>query len=442
MKKLVALFLILAMSLSLCACGGTDDSKPQQTEAPAVETTEADSPSVEFEEPLVIFENDTAKVELLNFFEKEFNWSGKGPAVEKMMTVKIHNKTDHEIWVQLNAGYLGSDNVKWIGSDGTDIAAAGRFATRQYIIQKFSGEPLDSLDDLYQLEGTFKILNVYENANNTSEKVDFSFPVLFDPNAAEAAAPEAAFVTETAHCTLDGIYVDNSYADENSPGLKMVYVLYTAFTNDQNLKVCSMRSEMEFASGNTYSSEFYSKANHGYMPSYYCSNYLEEIFIGGSRKVMSVFQVPEAEFANGEVITVKPYGLPDGEVLKVAAADVKFFDDAGALAEAADPEGYAQALLLRQPADADTVSKVKKALNGYYWSFYVNSTGYQIEFYSPNTFEVRVSALGVANRGKYEVQNGFLVCTYDSNGAVVEIPWHWGESDIEIDVTTAFSVNG
>lgn len=257
----------------------------------------------------------------------------------------------------------------------------------------------------------------------------------------ETTVPAPVFVTETAHCTLDGIYVDRSFADENNPSLKMVYVLYSVFTNDTNLKVCSKLSKMEFETGNSYSSESFSKACDDYMPNYYSSNYLEEVFIGGSLKVMSIFQVPEAEFSASEVITVKPYGLPDGEVLQVAASDVKFFDSPDTLAEAADPEGYALAQQLHEPADDETVSKVKKAINGYYWSFYVNNTSYEIEFYSPDKFEVRVRALGVSNSGKYEVLNGYIVCTYDSNGAVVEIPWTWDTNDIKIDAATAFSIN-
>lgn len=257
----------------------------------------------------------------------------------------------------------------------------------------------------------------------------------------ETTVPAPVFVTETAHCTLDGIYVDSSFADENNPNLKMVYVLYTAFTNDKNLKISSKLSKMNFETGNSYSSESFGKACDSYMPSYYSSNYLEEIYIGSSLKVMSIFQVPEAEFSASEVITVVPYGLPEGEELKVSAADVKFFDSPNALAEAADPEGYAQAMLAYEPADAETAAKVKKAINGYYWSFYVNSTSYEIEFYSPDKFEVRVKAFGVNNGGKYEVRNGYIICTYDSNGAVVEIPWSWGENDIELDVTSAFSVD-
>lgn len=260
-----------------------------------------------------------------------------------------------------------------------------------------------------------------------------------EPTETTVAAPLT--VTETAHCTLDGVYVDNSFEDEDYPSMKMVYVLYTVFTNDTNLTVSSKYSDIIFESGNTYSSQTYSKAIDDYMPSYYSSDYLEDIYIGTSLKVMSVFLVPLGEFSASEFITIQPKGLPEGEELKISVSDVQFFDSPEALAEAADPEGYAEVAYLHEPADDATVTQVRNAINGYYWYFYVNNTYYEIEFYAPNRFEVRVRAYSIANGGTYEVCNGFIVITYDSNGATVEIPWHWGDSDILLDPASAFDVN-
>ena len=257
----------------------------------------------------------------------------------------------------------------------------------------------------------------------------------------ETTVPAPLTVTETAHCILDGVYVDNSFEDEDYPSMKMVYVLYTVFTNDTNLRISSKSSDIIFESGNTYSSETYSMAMDDYMTSYYSSDYIEDVYIGTPLKVMSMFLVPQGEFSASEIITIQPYGLPEGEELKVAASDVQFFDSPEALAEAADPEGYAEAVRLREPADDATVTKVRNSINGYYWKFYVNNTYYEIEFYAPNRFEVRVRAYNIANGGTYEVRNGFVVVTYDSNGTSVEIPWYWGEDGtIRLNPTAAFDV--
>lgn len=245
---------------------------------------------------------------------------------------------------------------------------------------------------------------------------------------------------ETAHCRLEGVYVDRSYTDSDNPSLKMVYVCYTAFTNDQNLRISSKYSKLTFESGNSYSSENYSKSCCDYIPNYYSSDYLEDVYIGGSLKTVSTFLVPNPEFEAGGIISIQPYGIPSDEILTISSEDVQFFDSADDLAQAIDPEGYAEIMALHEPADESTCASVKNEINGYYWSFYVNSTSYEIEFWAENNFEVRVKALGVTNGGTYTIQNGYIVCTYDSNGATVEIPYSWGSDGFELDVTGAFDV--
>lgn len=261
-----------------------------------------------------------------------------------------------------------------------------------------------------------------------------------EPTEAETEAVGTLVNGETAHCRLEGIYVDNSYTDDNNAGLKMVYVCYTAFTNDQNLKISCKYSKLGFESGNSYSSESYSKACLDYLPNYYSSNYIEDVYIGGSLKAVSTFLVPNAEFETGNIITVQPYGIPSEETLTILSEDVQFFDSTEDLAQAIDPEGYAEIMALHEPADEQTCAKVKAEINGYYWSFYVNNTSYEIEFWAPNKFEVRVKALGVTNGGTYTIQKGYIVCVYDSNGAIVEIPYSFETNGIDIDVTGAFDV--
>lgn len=176
------------------------------------------------------------------------------------------------------------------------------------------------------------------------------------------------------------------------------------------------------------------------MPNYYSSDYIEDVYVGQTLKMVSVFKVPEGEFKTGVFFSVHPYGIPAEEKLVINTDDVKYFDSVEELAQTADPDGYAEMLRRHEPADQQTGSRVKAEINGYYWSFYVNSISYQIEFFAPNRFEVRVRSLNVKNGGTYEVQNGFVVCTYDSNGSSVEIPYTFGENGIDLDVTDAFDV--
>lgn len=257
----------------------------------------------------------------------------------------------------------------------------------------------------------------------------------------EAEPEKLATVWETAHCSLEGIYVDNGYVDDDNASLKMVYVCYTVSTADQNLKVSAKYSDLTFESGNTYESGYNRKAVCDYLPNYYSTNYLEELYIGDSLQVVCTFLVPYAEFNADGVITVHPNGIPSEEVLSVMSDEVEFFDSAEELAQSVDPEGYAEILALHEPADEETCNKVKEAINGYYWSCYVNSTSYEVEFWAPNNFEVRVRALNVANGGTYTIQKGYIVCTYDDNGDAIEIPYSWEDGEINLDCVAAFDIN-
>lgn len=258
--------------------------------------------------------------------------------------------------------------------------------------------------------------------------------------AAPATEPASEFVSETDYVTIDGVYVDESCTDSDNSSLKLVYVFYTAFTNAENIKISSKLSKLTVNDANTYSSEKYSGVC-TYMTSYYYSDYLEEIYIGESLKVVSTFKVPAAELAAGRVMAIAPYGIPDGDKIRIATDDITFCGSAEQIAQLADPEGYENAMYLYEDADDATATKISNAVNGYYWSFYVNATSYEIEFYAPNRFEVRVKALGVTNGGTYTVKNGFISCTYDSNGAVVNIPYTWENNDVSLDCTTAFDVH-
>ena len=80
-------------------------------------------------------------------------------------------------------------------------------------------------------------------------------------------------------------------------------------------------------------------------------------------------------------------------------------------------------------------------MNGYYWSFYVNSTSYEIEFAAPNSFTVRTS-LGTSKSGTYSIRNGFVFCTYPDTGYTVEIPYTLVDGNLELDVVEGFDVMG
>lgn len=264
-----------------------------------------------------------------------------------------------------------------------------------------------------------------------------------DEIAAEEAAeePEEVIenVTATDYMTIDGVFVDESYVDDDSDSIRMVYLFYTLTTPDENLRVDSKSVKMTFNGVNSYESSHYS-GTCTYMPNYYYSDYLEDVYVGDSLKVVETLKIPVGELTEGNTITLTKSQVPDIEQITFSTDDIQFCDSPESIAAMVDPDGYALEVYNRTPADDATVSKVKAAINGYYWSVYVNSTSYELEFYDPNAFEMRVKAFGVSNSGTYEVLNGYVVCTYTETGIVLEIPYTWGANDIDLDVTTALDV--
>lgn len=246
--------------------------------------------------------------------------------------------------------------------------------------------------------------------------------------------------TETSYMSVDGIYVDNSYEDKENSSLKLVYLFYTAKTNDKNLKIDSKSAKLTIGGMNQYESTGNLDKKCIYMSSYYYSDYLEDIFVGDSLKVVETFKIPQGDLAAGKDIKITKAQLPETEKIYISTDDIIYCDNAEKIAEKVDPDGYAAELTKRTDADQSTVNRVKSLINGYEWKFYVNSVAYTIEFISPNKFELR-TAFGT-NSGTYTVKNGYIFCTYPSNNYTVEIPFAFtDDGDIDLDVVTAFDVN-
>ncbi len=243
---------------------------------------------------------------------------------------------------------------------------------------------------------------------------------------------------ETDYVKIDGLYLDNDYVNEDSESIRMLYVFYTVTTPDSQLKIDSKSMKLNFESGNTYTAEHFPDTC-TYMGSHYYSSYLKEVNMGDSVKVVETFEIPKGEFEEGKSITFEKSQIPQMENIIILTDDVVKCDGYKAIAEKADPEGYEKEVNNQKTADAATSSKAKEYLNGYQWSFYVNSTSYEIEFYEPSNFQLRTIYNTVD--GKYTVKNGYITLDYPS-GYKVDIPYTFTENDIDIDVANAFDVMG
>ena len=259
-----------------------------------------------------------------------------------------------------------------------------------------------------------------------------------EPEPAGQDTPEEpSTVTETSMVTIAGLYVNDSYVNEENDQLKLLYLLYTLHPEDENLEISSNGTSLTINDKNEYQSERRIGAC-TYLASYYYSDFIEDVYMGSELKVVETFEVPAADLEAGRSITIENYHVEDFDEILLSTDDITHCESAEALAQTADPDGYAEAQRLREPADEATAATVSNAINGYYWSFITNNTSYRIEFYAPNNYSL--STMGVNTTGTYQVTNGFVVCTNDATGAVNELPYTLNGTDVELDPATGFGV--
>ncbi|MBR6764219.1 MAG: hypothetical protein IKM13_10780 [Clostridia bacterium] len=240
--------------------------------------------------------------------------------------------------------------------------------------------------------------------------------------------------------TIDSVWVDDSYQDEDGSSLKMVYLFYTLEASDSNLKIDSKYTQM-IINGNMYESDHFADkaAVCKYTPNYYYGSYIRDVYVGESKKVVATFKIPEGDLEGGKEVKLQDSQIPGIDSITLYTDEFQHATASEEMAAMIDPEGFEAEMHAREEADSDTVKKVKKCLNGYYWTFYVNSTSYKIEFWEKNNFAV-TTAFGT-NEGTYSVRNGYVFCTYPDTGYTVEIPYSFDEAgNFDLDTIGGFDV--
>lgn len=248
------------------------------------------------------------------------------------------------------------------------------------------------------------------------------------------SSSKSTMSTETV--TVDAVCVDDSYRDDDESPLRMVYVFMTLTPADENMKTSSNSLSMTIGESNTYSSEHYPSANK-YADSYYYSSYLEDIYVGTEFKLVSTLLVPEGDLTAGKDVTLSSSSIADVEGICFTTDDIQHFNGDEEVTKAIDPDGYAAAMAAREPADEETAAFVKNYITQYTFNLYMNSISYALSF-RDNSFILKTS-FGT-NGGAYVIQKGYIVCTYDSNGYSVEIPYTIEGDKVDLDTTSAFDV--
>ena len=246
-------------------------------------------------------------------------------------------------------------------------------------------------------------------------------------------------VMETDSAKIDGFLVDESYTDTDGKPLKMVYLFLTLKAGDSNFNADSKYTKLQIGE-NTYESDFYKNACQ-FMPNYYYSSYIEDVFVGTEFKLALTFKVPEGDLAAGTDVTVSDTSVPVAG-LRFSTDDLIKCDSAEAVGAKVDPEGCAEVAKSRELADEATAQKVRDGMNGYYWEFYVTLgtqvTKYELEFYAPNEFEVRTPYL--SNSGTYEVHNGYIFLHYTTSDTPVEVRYEYANGEVSLYCSEAFGI--
>ena len=187
----------------------------------------------------------------------------------------------------------------------------------------------------------------------------------------------ASAKTSTDYMTVDGICVDDSYAEDDS-SLKMVYLFYTLTAAKENLQIDSKYTTLTVDGANSYQSDNYANnaAAAKFAPNYYYGSYLRDVYTGESKQVSATFKIPEGDLAAGKTITLSDDQIPEADKLELKTDDIQHFENGEAIAKAMDPEGYAAEMEKRKEADADIANQAKGLMNGYQWEFYVNKSAF------------------------------------------------------------------
>ena len=174
MKKLLGILLAGMMLLSVSACG------EQEAKEPEVYYVTKDQPHadnvIEFNK--VVAEDENVKIELISFVEEYHeNATPPFPKYVHEIATKVHNKSNDKLTVFLSNAFIDDESITY-GLDSAPSIPAGKTDINRYSIKKegSSGEePLDSINDLYRLNGTFQVVIHADNGNAELYNLPFAF---------------------------------------------------------------------------------------------------------------------------------------------------------------------------------------------------------------------------------------------------------------------------
>lgn len=189
MKKISSFILVLVICLSLCACGKQAKIDGNNVDDITTALEQSDDKVIKFEPSIVVAEDQYVRVELVRFYQDYFRWtdsnwpvqansSTEGATLQNVVVFKFCNKCDHDLYIEMSDVYLENDGAHRRGLEASSREpAAGKNVTGHYLIQTGERESLQSMDELYSLNGEFKISHrVSEGILKDPYSLQFSIP--------------------------------------------------------------------------------------------------------------------------------------------------------------------------------------------------------------------------------------------------------------------------
>lgn len=154
------------------------NEEPQNTVIEA-NTEESDSPqTISFDLP-VVYEDETVKIELAQFYENStWLYDSSEPVLEKHVVFKTTNKGNKEFLFNLYTAYINDEavNISLYSNtnSGPKLGKAAQYDYGVFYDTRPDATPLNSLDELYGLEGTFELAIMDGGYISDNKKIDFS----------------------------------------------------------------------------------------------------------------------------------------------------------------------------------------------------------------------------------------------------------------------------
>ena len=236
---------------------------------------------------------------------------------------------------------------------------------------------------------------------------------------------------ENEEITIDAVYVNDEYTNEEHPSLRQVWVFTTLHPTSGTLKASSYGGTLSVGE-EKYNATFDSSKYGIWFPSYHYSNTIKEVLKSESFKLAISFEVSDSDLGEDAEITFEDLGKTDCKDIIVYGKDIKHGANTEEIAKIVDPDGYSKAVKSREPADSETSEEVANALNDmqYYASY--GSISWKCNF---GIYEYSLTSMGLATTGTYEVLNGYLLFINDDNNSKAYIPWQWKDNGtIKLDL--------